>query len=63
MNKKVKKLYRGGRVNSDFLRDIMLADNDRVPGIFANKTEKLVFTAMYYGWLVANYRENWEDRI
>lgn len=52
MTPKIKKLYDNGIKDEKFLKAIKEADNDRKPGMFANNTEKCVFTATYYGYLV-----------
>jgi hypothetical protein len=63
MNAKVKIMYESAIKNSEFLIDIAEADNDKKPGIFASEVEEAIFAAVYYGWLVGKYGNNWKSNL
>lgn len=63
MTAKVKKLLKSGKANKRFLAEIRSADDDRPPGIFADSLTEHLFCSVYYGWLVANYGDNWWEHI
>jgi hypothetical protein len=61
MTERVKKLYKAGLKNERFLRDIKAADGDEAPTMFSSRGVKLLFTSVYYGWLVSEYGKRWEE--
>ena len=63
MNKKVKRVYKSGLNNKNFLQAIKVADNDKKPTVFSTDLEKHLFASTYYGWLVAEYGINWESHL
>lgn len=63
MTPKVKKLYDSAIKDKQFLSAIKESDNDEKPGLFSDEIEKVIFSSMYYGWLVAKYEKEWEKHI
>jgi hypothetical protein len=63
MTARVKKIYKSGLKNQEFLRQIEEADQDKKPNILSSGREKIIFTSVYYGWLVAKYGINWESNL
>lgn len=59
MELKTQMLYHAALKNDKFLRDIKDADNDNKPNLLSHENEKILFTAIYYGWLVGKYGNNW----
>lgn len=58
-NRKAQKyMLECAKSNSQFMRDIYIADEDKAPSRFAFKNEKMAFLTMYYGWLVAKHGAN-----
>lgn len=55
METRVKKLYKSAIKDGEFLKDIYGADKDKKPGILADTKEIIVFTSMYYGWLLGKF--------
>ena len=52
MTEKVKKIYKSGLKNNEFLQSIKEADGDKKPNMFSSNLEKNIFATIYYGWLV-----------
>lgn len=60
MTTKIKKVYKSAIKNTRFLQDIKEADNDTKPNFLSSDLEKHLFAAIYYGWLVGKYGNDWE---
>ncbi len=65
MTPRTKRLYEGAIKNKEFLADLLKADGDKAPSIFADNETKVIFTSVYYGWLIQKYRNEtyWENFI
>jgi hypothetical protein len=65
MTPRVSKLYEGAKKNKEFLADLLKADGDKAPSVLADNETKVLFSSVYYGWLILKYRDvlNWEDFI
>lgn len=55
----VRKLLKVGKMDREFLDDLYAADGDTKPSIFASDMEIMFFTAVYYGWLVGKFGNDW----
>lgn len=53
-----KHMLKCAKSNSQFMNDILIADNDKAPSYLATIDEKFAFISMYYGWLVGKYGVN-----
>jgi len=64
MTEKVKKTWKSCIKNKKFQSDAFLADGDKFPSIqrrlFMSDTDKLIWSSIYYGWLVGKYGNDWE---
>lgn len=63
MTEKVKKIYKSGLKNNEFLQSIKEADGDKKPNMFSSNLEKNIFATIYYGWLVGKYGSDWELKL
>jgi len=59
----VKKIYKSGLKNGEFLSAIAEADGDKKPNFFSSDLEKHLFAATYYGWMVSEYGIAWESYL
>ena len=53
MTERLEEIYGRAKKDAEFLAAIKSAGGDKPPGIFADRIERIVFAAVYYGWLVA----------
>lgn len=60
MTPRIRKIYKKGLMNKEFIQEIKKADNDVPPNVFSHINEKVNFASAYYGWLVGRYRSDWE---
>ena len=60
MTPKVKELYDRATKDEIFLQAILEADWDKKPWFFADEIDKILFSTMYYWWLVGRYENNWK---
>lgn len=63
MTENMRKLYKAGKNDVEFLAAIKSADNDDPPGPSSSKERVSLFIAMYYGYRVAKYGDNWDVGI
>ena len=63
MTKEIKKIYKSGLENYDFLQEIKEADGDERPNLFDDDLIKHFFCNVYYGWLVGKYGVNWKQYL
>ena len=63
MHDKIRKVFKAGLKDKQFLKEIKEADGDEKPGCFAHNIEKHFFAILYYGWLVGKYGNDWESKI
>ena len=63
-SEKLMKVFKAGKLNKEFLKDIKEADNDEAPDNSANLLNRLYFTLTFYGWLVGKYgSKEWNKHI
>jgi hypothetical protein len=63
-SKKLMKVYKAGRLNKEFLKEIKEADNDEAPDNSRNTLDKVFFALTFYGWLVGKYGpKEWNNHI
>ena len=60
MDEKMKAVYKRAKNDSEFLASIKSADNDDPPGMLASEITKAVFSAVYYGYCVGKYGDDWD---
>lgn len=63
MTERVKKIYKSGIKNNEFLLDIKLADGYEKPDLFDSDEIKTIFATVYYGWLVGKYGKDWSQNL
>lgn len=64
MEATVLKLWKASKKDKDFDREMLIADNDKRPGMFAPEVEKIAWAGVYYGWLVGKYGcTSWNQHI
>lgn len=52
MTEKTKRLFKESKSNKAFCAEILADDGSKPPGMFADSTDKHIWTAIYYGWLL-----------
>lgn len=63
-SEKLMKVYKAGKLNKEFLKEIKEADNDEAPDNSRNILHKVFFALTFYGWLVGKYgAKNWTNFI
>lgn len=63
MSPKVRRIYNAAKKDEKFIDMFYAADGDKVPNMFSDKAEKVLFATMYYGWLISRHGVKWEDFI
>ena len=63
MTTKVRLTYKAAIKDEGFKAALLSADNDKMPGFFADDLEKVVVASTYYGYLVAKYGDDWKQYI
>lgn len=60
---KIERIYKTAKKDASFRLAILTADNDTFSRIYASQLEKTIIAGIYYGYLVANYKDDWHTHI
>jgi hypothetical protein len=63
VRRRAQELFDDAMNNSEFIKTIEKAEDSgiSVPGIDTPPTRKALFATLYFGWLLANYGNKWNE--
>ena len=60
MTETVRKYYKAALKNDEFVKEVKESNFGDIPTFFSSDTTKSVFAAVYGGWLLGKYGEDWK---